>query len=714
MAFDASPETCIRALPHRCACDTTLYVWMFSRQQFFRVSRLALVAGIVFLTAFELPFGTSRMAPDLTGLLRTEDAVNQDRLCWTIPLSDGLNPVSRLLWRLPNQRSDGRAGVEISTLDGLRLGPADALHVDIATLGGGRFSVWNGHALLSMPEDSGTVELRWKGKAAVRDWVSITAALLSLFALILTIMVFRGAASDTNKGRASAFGFSLAFAVGGAICWTLLWQPSVNSTDTACLFMWPQSMMGHWPAVPCAIADVVCGAADVEYRAVVWIALDILAFSIALALCASLLKRRIAQVLCLAFVFLVPIVPSIALGVAVDSGAVSAGLLVAFSLCLLGEQGLDRKSACALAITMVALVSTRHIGAALLCGAPLLIVLRAQPSLRIRALASGCAVLMVAFVFATQLQLAVCATNAMQYQARPGRAAANCLSRVLYSAACMGVSEEEMIQALGAPHQTDAGRFVIRQAASTAASACAAWKQKTARESLSMTERTDVSSDATKGLWDGQPGGDWGNIVTGGGFDPNELEDAALLAYRDAALAYPIAWWRAFEFWSSRCLVPQWASARDIAKGRDRIELILAQEVYSPIHPAFARISRPAARNGPEWIPGGAAICAFLATAAAALVSVRFRKIAPTAIYLSTCIGLAVYVLGSVAMILVWKLNYSAPAVAVCAGILGITIGRAIDAWLVARSERKMRCVSNGRRCGRNDSRRSRAWMKFG
>lgn len=656
-----------------------------------------LVAAILFFAAVLMPSVMMRLAPDIGGSLRCDEAVYRDRLSLSIPLKNGMTVMEQLFWRLPNQRSDDRAGIKVATRDGRNLGPPDTLHVDIAVLGGGRFSIWNDTAIVSMPEEAVTVDLLWEGRAVVRGWLSTASAVLSLVALVMMIRVFPLGTSAGFRSRARSFAFPMALTTCGSIGWVLLWQPAVNSTDTACLFRWPLSFMGHWPAVPCAIADLICSAVSIEYRAIAWLAIDIATYSVALALCASLLKRRSAQAVCIAFAFIVPIVPSIALSVAVDSGAVSGGIFVAFVLYLLDERGLDRTSASVLAICMVALMSTRHLGAALLCGAPLLILLRTLPSMRIRSCAMGCAILLVAFVFAGQLQSAVSTAYGKQYRAHPGRAAACCLSRVFYSAATMGVSEGEMIQELESSDHTEADRFVIRRAASMAASALHAWETNEAVRALSTGQPRRVARDGTEDVWRALPGGAWPEIVTAEGIDSWELEDAALRAYRTAAFSYPVAWWRVFSFWCSCSITPQWGGSIDVTRMRNGVDAILASEAQKEIHPIFATISRPDARSGPSGISGGMITAAFLALTLVAVATHRFRAIAPTAVFLSAFMGLVMYIAGSVAAILVWKLNYGAPAAALCTGILAIMAGRAIDAWMAARHSNN---VSNLQRSG--------------
>ncbi|MGA1225202.1 MAG: hypothetical protein ACO31E_11630, partial [Phycisphaerales bacterium] len=273
--------------------------------------------------------------PEIHGVVNIAEATAESGHLRTIPLTNELPWFARPIWRLPDQKLDGSATLNIVADDGVRLGPGDSVHAEIAELGGGRYSVWSGWLYFSLPDPT-TQQLRWSGRAVPRPWCRSIAALLLVLASLGAILQ-----STHASGRATLASpfLSIAMAMIALLPWALAVRPLIYRTDSACLLMSPRDFIGHWSAVPCVWSALLQQILPMEWVGVAWIASSGMLFAVSLGLLASLARTitgRLAVIVVIAFV---PLLPSIALGVLVDSATPSGGLLAAASIILIDRIG---------------------------------------------------------------------------------------------------------------------------------------------------------------------------------------------------------------------------------------------------------------------------------------------------------------------------------------------------------------------------------------
>jgi len=636
----------------------------------FLIRALAFPLALAFL-AMAVPALVGRFAPTVSGEIDLARATRQDRELFVVPLDNPILLPLRMLWRLPDHASDGIAGVVLETADGVALGPADSMHEDIAALGGGRFSIWRGAAYVSVPPEHAGKTLRWKGRGVAQTWPTLAAFALTVLAAAIGWRSLAAAAWPEYRRRLVP-PFALALAVSAA--WLLLFQPAFMGSDSSCLFMWPRSFMGHWPAVPCAVAGMLQLALPMQWVGIAWVAIGALVFSAAIASLAACFESRAARVACVAVPFLFGVLPTIALGVTADAGAVAGGLLAATALWILHRDGLDRLSAGVMLAAILVESSSRHLAMALLAGAPLVVFLRPGPlGRRVGSAGASVAALVLSVLVAAQVQSATAALSGARFESRPGRAAAESLARVAFGAQIEGVTSDAFIASVASPGGAGSGEgakdVVVGRASAIAA-----------RQAASAVDAAGDDGHARPHYLGWLPGGVWTTIV-----EPTEtctaesLERAALIAYFESVWRHPRGWARVATHMLSFYAAPAQGGRGDGVYLRSTIDVAFAADSYARVRPAFAPLVRPDAREGPPAIPAGASVLACAILFVVTLCIPRVRPIVPPAFVLAALGGGLVYACGTVFAILWYKPTYAAPMWAACVAVLALAAGSAIE-----------------------------------
>jgi hypothetical protein len=644
-----------------------------SRGHRFVTRALALPIALALL-GMAIPALVQRLAPMVSGQIDLARATRHDRELFVVPLDNPIVWPLRLVWRLPDQASDDIAGVVLETEDGVVLGPADSMHEDIAALGGGRFSIWRGAAYVSVPPEHVGKSLHWKGRGVGGVWPTLAASALCVVAVVIGWRSL-APADWRSFGRRLAPPFVLALA--GSAAWLLLFQPAFMGSDSSCLFMWPRSFMGHWPAVPCAIAGVLQLVLPMQLVGIAWITIGALLFSAAIAALAACFESRTARAACVAVPFLFGVLPTIGLGVTADAGAVAGGLLAAAALWLLYRDGLNRLSAAIILAAILVESSSRHLAMALLAGAPLAAFLRPGPwGQRLGGAGASVAALALSVLLASQVQSATAALSGARFESRPGRAAAESLARVAFGAQIVGVTGDAFIESLASAGATD---VVVRRASAIAAEQAAS-AVNAADDAASQQALATRLQSLGDGVFRWLPGGVWTTIVEPtGSCTAVELERAALIAYFESVWRQPQGWLRVATHMLSFYASPTRGGREDAVELRKSIDRAVDAEAYARIRPAFAPLVRPDAREGPPAIPAGASVLACALLLAVALCIPRLRTVAPPAFVFAALCGGALYACGTVFAILWYKPTYAAPMWAMFVGVLAIVVAGALE-----------------------------------
>ena len=442
--------------------------------------------------------------------------------------------------------------------------------------------------------------------------------------------------------------------------------------------------MGHWPAVPCAVAGMLQLVLPMQWVGIAWVAIGALVFSAAIASLAGCFESRAARAACVAVPFLFGVLPTIGLGVTADAGAVAGGLLAATALWLLHRDGLDRLSAGVMLAAILVASSSRHLAMALLAGAPLVVFLRPGPlGRRVGSAGASVAALVLSVLVAAQVQSATAALSGARFESRPGRAAAESLARVAFGAQLEGVTSDAFIASVASPGGAGSGEgatdVVVGRASAIAArqAASAANAAGDAASQQSDAVRLQALGD---GVFNWLPGGVWTTIV-----EPTEactaesLERAALIAYFEGVWRHPRGWARVATHMLSFYAAPAQGGRGDGVYLRSTIDVAFAADSYARVRPAFAPLVRPDAREGPPAIPAGASVLACAILFVVTLCIPRVRPIVPPAFVLAALGGGLVYACGTVFAILWYKPTYAAPMWAACVAVLALAAGSAIE-----------------------------------